>query len=143
LKKKKKYLIANFYLLFSPLYSLYYTDLSIFTTLKRRVNEVLSELGLMNNQQNIGTVSCVSIVLLHLLKELPIEVIGSNVVHILHLIEFNKDNSFDQVCICNFYYALILLVHYELFTIFYLVATFFVSVFPICFFNVLFGNTAP
>ncbi|MCH88516.1 UPF0505 protein C16orf62-like [Trifolium medium] len=63
---------------------------------QRRVNEVLSELGLMKNQQNFGTVSCVSIVLHHLLKELPIEVISSNVVHILHLIEFNKDNSFDQ-----------------------------------------------
>ncbi|XP_045830348.1 VPS35 endosomal protein-sorting factor-like isoform X2 [Trifolium pratense] len=63
---------------------------------QRRVNEVLSELGLMKNQQNLGTVSCVSIVLHHLLKEIPIEVISSNVVHILHLIEFNKDNSFDQ-----------------------------------------------
>ncbi|GAU28847.1 hypothetical protein TSUD_21840 [Trifolium subterraneum] len=50
----------------------------------------------MKNQQNFGTVSCVSIVLHHLLKELPIEVISSNVVHILQLIEFNKDNSFDQ-----------------------------------------------
>jgi hypothetical protein len=73
----------------------------------------------MNNQQNIGTVSCVSIVLHHLLKELPIEVISSNVVHILHLIEFNKDNSFDQVYICNFYYVLILLVQImKVFTIF-------------------------
>jgi len=74
--------------------------------LKRRVNEVLSELGLMKNHQNFGTVSCVSVVLHHLLKELPIEVVSSNVVNILHLIEFNKDNSFHQVCICNFYHAL-------------------------------------
>jgi hypothetical protein len=28
-------------------------------------------------------------------------------------------------------------------SIYYILATFFVSVFPICFFNVLFGNTAP
>ncbi|KAK7300034.1 hypothetical protein RJT34_10865 [Clitoria ternatea] len=63
---------------------------------QRQVNEVLSELGLMKNQQDLGTVSCVSIVLHHLLKELPIEVVSSNVVQILHLIEFSKDNSFDQ-----------------------------------------------
>ncbi|XP_058761026.1 uncharacterized protein LOC131634379 isoform X2 [Vicia villosa] len=63
---------------------------------QRRVNDVLSELGLMKNQQNFGTVSCVSLVLHHLLKELPIEVVSSNVVHILHLIEFNNDNSFPQ-----------------------------------------------
>ncbi|ESW14309.1 hypothetical protein PHAVU_008G270200 [Phaseolus vulgaris] len=61
-----------------------------------QVNEVLSELGLMKNQQELGSVSCVSIILHHLLKELPIEVVNSNVVHILHLIEFSKDNSFGQ-----------------------------------------------
>lgn len=64
--------------------------------LKRQVNEVLSEFGLMKNQQDLGSVSCVSIILHHLLKELPIEVVSSNVVQILHLIEFSKDNSFDQ-----------------------------------------------
>ncbi|KAJ1389541.1 Vacuolar protein sorting-associated protein 35 [Sesbania bispinosa] len=63
---------------------------------QRQVNEVLSELGLMKNQQDFGSVSCVSIVLHHLLNELPIEVVSSNVLHILHLIEFSKDNSFDQ-----------------------------------------------
>ncbi|RDY10056.1 UPF0505 protein C16orf62-like protein, partial [Mucuna pruriens] len=63
---------------------------------QRQVNEVLSELGLMKNQQDLGSVSCVSIVLHHLLKELPIEVVSSSVVQILHLIEFSKDNSFDQ-----------------------------------------------
>lgn len=85
----------------------------------------------MKNQQNFGTVSCVSLVLHHLLKELPIEVVSSNVVHILHLIEFNNDNSFPQVCICDFYHAL------------NTSSTHYVSVFPICTFNVLFGNTAP
>ncbi|RZB67046.1 UPF0505 protein C16orf62 isoform B [Glycine soja] len=69
----------------------------IFTGLsQRQVNEVLSEFGLMKNQQDLGSVSCVSIILHHLLKELPIEVVSSNVVQILHLIEFSKDNSFDQ-----------------------------------------------
>lgn len=63
---------------------------------QRRVNEVLSELGLLKNQQNFETVSCVSVVLHHLLKELPFEVVSSNVVNILHLIEFNKDTSFHQ-----------------------------------------------
>nr|KYP73434.1 UPF0505 protein C16orf62 isogeny [Cajanus cajan] len=63
---------------------------------QRQVNEVLSELGLMKNQQDLGSVSCVSIVLHHLLKELPIEVVSSNIVQILRLIEFSKDNSFDQ-----------------------------------------------
>lgn len=63
---------------------------------QRQVNEVLSELGLMKNQQDLGSVSCVSVILHHLLKELPIEVVSSNVMQILHLIEFSKDNSFDQ-----------------------------------------------
>ncbi|KAL2316727.1 hypothetical protein Fmac_030603 [Flemingia macrophylla] len=63
---------------------------------QRQVNEVLSELGLMKNQQDLGSVSCVSIILHHLLKELPIEVVSLNIVQILHLIEISKDNSFDQ-----------------------------------------------
>ncbi|XP_022637550.1 UPF0505 protein C16orf62 homolog isoform X2 [Vigna radiata var. radiata] len=63
---------------------------------ERQVNEVLLELGLMKNQQDLGSVSCVSIILHHLLKELPIEVVSTNVVQILHLIEFSKDNSFGQ-----------------------------------------------
>ncbi|XP_052735899.1 uncharacterized protein LOC108338455 isoform X3 [Vigna angularis] len=63
---------------------------------QRQANEVLSELGLMKNQQDLGSVSCVSIILHHLLKELPIEVVSTNVVQILHLIEFSKDNSFGQ-----------------------------------------------
>ncbi|CAJ1971428.1 unnamed protein product [Sphenostylis stenocarpa] len=63
---------------------------------QRQVNEVLSELGLMKNQEDLGSVSCVSIILHHLLKELPIEVVSSNVVQILHLIELCKDNSFGQ-----------------------------------------------
>ncbi|KAK7320363.1 hypothetical protein VNO77_29773 [Canavalia gladiata] len=68
---------------------------------QRQVNEVLSELGLMKNQQDLGSVSCVSVILHHLLKELPVEVISSNAVQILHLIEFSKDNSFDQHMNCR------------------------------------------
>ncbi|MED6218342.1 hypothetical protein PIB30_025917 [Stylosanthes scabra] len=63
---------------------------------KGQVREVLAELGLMKNQQDFGSVSCVSVVLHHLLKELPIEIVSSNALQMLHLIEFSKDNSFDQ-----------------------------------------------
>ncbi|XP_057441139.1 uncharacterized protein LOC130733086 isoform X2 [Lotus japonicus] len=63
---------------------------------QRQANEVLSELGLMKSQQDFRNVSCVSLILHHLLKELPIEVVNSNIMHILYLIEFNKDNSFGQ-----------------------------------------------
>lgn len=90
----------------------------------------------MKNLQSFGTVSCVQIVLHHLLKELPIEVVSSNVVHILHLIEHNKDYSFGQVCICNFYHSLNTFgTHHEV--TYYVLATFFVSLFPICSFNVI------
>ncbi|KAE9596373.1 putative UPF0505 family protein [Lupinus albus] len=60
---------------------------------QRQVTEVLTELGFMKSQQDFPKVS---IVLHHLLKELPIEVVCSNALQILHLIEFSKDSSFDQ-----------------------------------------------
>ncbi|KAF7831338.1 UPF0505 protein [Senna tora] len=63
---------------------------------QRQISDVLSELGLKKNQQFFGTVTCVSVVLHHLLKELPIETIFSNSPEILDLIECSKDNSFDQ-----------------------------------------------
>ncbi|KAK7276870.1 hypothetical protein RIF29_18016 [Crotalaria pallida] len=63
---------------------------------QRQVSEVLAELGFMKNQQDFCSVSCVSVVLHHLLKELPIDVVTSNALQILHLIEFSKDSSFDQ-----------------------------------------------
>jgi len=94
--RKKKVNLLIYFLLFFSIYPVFYADLSM-SLLKTQVNEVLSELGLMKNQQELGSVSCVSIILHHLLKELPIEVVNSNVVHILHLIEFSKDNSFGQV----------------------------------------------
>ncbi|CAL0315900.1 unnamed protein product [Lupinus luteus] len=60
---------------------------------QRQVSEVLVELGFMKSQQDFPRVS---VVLHHLLKELPIEVVCSNALQILHLIEFSKDSSFDQ-----------------------------------------------
>ncbi|XP_019456612.1 PREDICTED: UPF0505 protein C16orf62 homolog isoform X1 [Lupinus angustifolius] len=60
---------------------------------QRQVSEVLAELGFMKSQQDFPRVS---IVLHHLLKELPIKVVCSNALQILHLIEFSKDSSFDQ-----------------------------------------------
>uniref|UniRef100_A0A6N2M8D9 Uncharacterized protein n=1 Tax=Salix viminalis TaxID=40686 RepID=A0A6N2M8D9_SALVM len=55
---------------------------------QRQVDSVLLELGLGRNQEDLyGSSPCVSLVLHHLLKELPTEVIKSNFVGILHLIE--------------------------------------------------------
>ncbi|KAF5949435.1 hypothetical protein HYC85_011428 [Camellia sinensis] len=56
-----------------------------------RAGEVLMDLGLGRKQP------CVSIILHHLLKELPSELVGSNALEILQLIECSKDYSFDQV----------------------------------------------
>ncbi|XP_028069439.1 UPF0505 protein isoform X2 [Camellia sinensis] len=55
-----------------------------------RADEVLMDLGLGRKQP------CVSIILHHLLKELPSELVGSNALEILQLIECSKDYSFDQ-----------------------------------------------
>lgn len=54
------------------------------------------ELG-RNQSELFGKLQCVSIVLHHLLKELPTEVVCSNGVDILDLIECSNDCSFDQV----------------------------------------------
>ncbi|KAH7544413.1 hypothetical protein JRO89_XS15G0163600 [Xanthoceras sorbifolium] len=64
---------------------------------QRQVGNVIVELGLGRNQVELfGSKPCVSIVLHHLLKELPTEVVSTNAVDILHLIECSSDNSFDQ-----------------------------------------------
>uniref|UniRef100_A0A6N2MNY5 Uncharacterized protein n=1 Tax=Salix viminalis TaxID=40686 RepID=A0A6N2MNY5_SALVM len=64
---------------------------------QRQVDSVLLELGLGRNQEDLyGSSPCVSLVLHHLLKELPTEVIKSNFVGILHLIECSQDHYFDQ-----------------------------------------------
>ncbi len=56
------------------------------------------ELGLgMNQVELFGSFPCVSIVLHHLLNELPAEVVTSNAVQILYTIECSNDYSFDQV----------------------------------------------
>ncbi|KAH9803871.1 VPS35 endosomal protein sorting factor-like [Citrus sinensis] len=58
---------------------------------------VLMELGLGRNQVELfGSNPCVSVVLHHLLKELPTEIVGSYAVEILHLIEYSNDKSYDQ-----------------------------------------------
>jgi len=59
---------------------------------------VLLELGLGRNPAGLlGKYSCVSVILHHLLKELPPEIVDSNAVMILDLIEGSADVSFDQV----------------------------------------------
>lgn len=64
---------------------------------QRQVDSVLLELGLGRNQEDLcGSSPCISFVLDHLLKELPTEVIRSNFVGILHLIECSQDHYFDQ-----------------------------------------------
>ena len=51
----------------------------------------------MNQSELCGKVPCISIILHYLLKELPTELVSSNAVEILQLIECSKDYSFDQV----------------------------------------------
>ncbi|KAK9209763.1 hypothetical protein WN944_002131 [Citrus x changshan-huyou] len=64
---------------------------------QRQVGTVLMELGLGRNQVELfGSNPCVSVVLHHLLKELPTEIVGSYAVEILHLIECSNDKSYDQ-----------------------------------------------
>ncbi|KDO62078.1 hypothetical protein CISIN_1g002445mg [Citrus sinensis] len=64
---------------------------------QRQVGTVLMELGLGRNQVELfGSNPCVSVVLHHLLKELPTEIVGSYAVEILHLIEYSNDKSYDQ-----------------------------------------------
>ncbi|BFG29632.1 hypothetical protein CerSpe_159060 [Prunus speciosa] len=64
---------------------------------ERQVGDVLVELGLGDNQVELfGRFPYVSIVLHHLLKQLPSEVVSSRAVEILRLIELSNDDSFDQ-----------------------------------------------
>ncbi|CAK9181075.1 unnamed protein product [Ilex paraguariensis] len=61
------------------------------------IDDVLVGLGLWERQSELfGKSPCISIVLYHLLRELPIEVVSSTAVEILHLIECSDDCSFDQ-----------------------------------------------
>ncbi|KAF3453419.1 hypothetical protein FNV43_RR03859 [Rhamnella rubrinervis] len=64
---------------------------------QKQVGNILVELELGRNEVELfGNFPCVSIVLHHLLKELPIEVVSSSAVEILHVIECSNDYSFDQ-----------------------------------------------
>lgn len=63
-----------------------------------QVGDILIGLGLGRNRSELfGNSSCVSLVLHYLLRELPIGIICSNALDILHLIECSNDYSFDQV----------------------------------------------
>ncbi|XP_006365949.1 UPF0505 protein C16orf62 homolog isoform X2 [Solanum tuberosum] len=62
-----------------------------------QIGDILMGLGLARNQSELfGNSSCVSLVLHHLLRELPIRIVCSNALDILHLIECSNDYSFDQ-----------------------------------------------
>lgn len=62
-----------------------------------RVQDILLGLGLGRDQSDLfGECSCTSIIIHHLLKELPSGIICSSAMDILHLIECNDDCSFNQ-----------------------------------------------
>ncbi|XP_049350049.1 uncharacterized protein LOC125814625 isoform X1 [Solanum verrucosum] len=62
-----------------------------------QIGDILMGLGLARNQSELfGNSSCVSLVLHHLLRELPIRIVCSNALDILHLIECSNDYSFNQ-----------------------------------------------
>ncbi|KAG8502780.1 hypothetical protein CXB51_000578 [Gossypium anomalum] len=64
---------------------------------QRWAGKVLVELGLGRSREELfGGSPCVSIVLHHLLKELPIDIVSFHAVDILHLIKCSNDNSYDQ-----------------------------------------------
>ncbi|XP_068312077.1 uncharacterized protein [Pyrus communis] len=64
---------------------------------EKQVGDVLVELGVgLNQKELLGRFPCASIVLHHLLKQLPSEVVSSRAVEILHLIECSRDDSLDQ-----------------------------------------------
>ncbi|XP_077228436.1 uncharacterized protein LOC143861401 isoform X3 [Tasmannia lanceolata] len=62
-----------------------------------QVDEILAGRDLWRNVSKLtGDVPCVSIVLHHLLKELPSEIVNINALEIVQLIEYSKDISLDQ-----------------------------------------------
>ncbi|KAL6205467.1 hypothetical protein ACLB2K_022726 [Fragaria x ananassa] len=64
---------------------------------ERQVNDVLVELGLGSNQVELrGRFPCASIILHHLVKQLPLQVVSSSAMEILQLIESSNDASYDQ-----------------------------------------------
>ncbi|KAL6538960.1 hypothetical protein OROMI_025286 [Orobanche minor] len=70
---------------------------SIYQYSEMQVQEVLTGLGLGKDHSHVfGDHSSVSIILHHLLKELPIDIICSSAMDILHVIECDTDWSFEQ-----------------------------------------------
>lgn len=71
---------------------------SIFKDLNQRhIGDMLVDLELCKDKKELfGTIPCVSVILHHLLKELPVEVVQSNAAGIINLIECSNDTSFDQ-----------------------------------------------
>ncbi|KAL8172501.1 hypothetical protein V2J09_024305 [Rumex salicifolius] len=69
----------------------------IFQDPNRQVNQILVELGVKNSESHISR-RCISLILHHLLKELPVEFINASALDLLQLIQFNSDVSFLQ---CN------------------------------------------
>ncbi|XAR67433.1 hypothetical protein NMG60_11002197 [Bertholletia excelsa] len=62
-----------------------------------QAGNVMMEVGPRSNQlQLFEKIPCISVILNHVLKELPTELVCSNAVEILELIECSKDTSFDQ-----------------------------------------------
>ncbi|XP_027061539.2 uncharacterized protein [Coffea arabica] len=62
-----------------------------------QVRDVIVGLGLGKDKSHLfGDCSCISVILHHLLKELPTGLICANAMSILHLIECNIDFSYDQ-----------------------------------------------
>ncbi|PRQ31929.1 putative vacuolar protein sorting-associated protein [Rosa chinensis] len=61
------------------------------------VNDVLVELGLGSNQVELrGRFPCASIILHHLVKQLPSQVVSSSAMEIIQLIDSSNDDSYDQ-----------------------------------------------
>ncbi|XP_024158297.1 VPS35 endosomal protein-sorting factor-like isoform X1 [Rosa chinensis] len=64
---------------------------------ERQVNDVLVELGLGSNQVELrGRFPCASIILHHLVKQLPSQVVSSSAMEIIQLIDSSNDDSYDQ-----------------------------------------------
>ncbi|KAK6946976.1 Vacuolar protein sorting-associated protein 35 [Dillenia turbinata] len=65
--------------------------------IQRQVSNIILDLGLGGNPSVMfGKFPYISILLHHLLKQLPAEIVSSNAVAILQLIECSKDCSYDQ-----------------------------------------------
>ncbi|XP_038690110.1 VPS35 endosomal protein sorting factor-like isoform X2 [Tripterygium wilfordii] len=64
---------------------------------QRQLGKILVELGIGKTQLELsGSSPCISIILHHLLKELPTEVVVSNSMEIFDVIRYTNDHSFDQ-----------------------------------------------